>query len=83
MACVLHQRSHFSIYVIGSTEAAWCSGSCPDDAWRQIDIEGTVAAIFSEADRIKLKHLLTLSPGISVNQTDLHLPSRIGQMNGG
>lgn len=31
------------------------------ERWRQI---------FSEAERIKQKHLLTLSPGLSVNQTD-------------
>lgn len=31
------------------------------ERWRQI---------FSEAERIEVKHLLTLSPGISVNQTD-------------
>ena len=31
------------------------------ERWRQI---------FSEADRIEHKHLLTLSPGVSVNQTE-------------
>jgi hypothetical protein len=48
--------------------------ACPEHLLTMLGAKSTLKErwrqILSEADRIKVKHLLTLSPGVSVNQTD-------------